>query len=149
MRVTRRADKSTVYRLWSIMGQPELYPNMCQRCLVGTLSAAAGQHVKFMYRSGMLLPWDTASTSCGRLPRLATPACIYLLPVMLLYCTSTLPLYSHNPLQDATLPHALLQCSAFSEQQAAKAAFWRSITAVLGEASEATVSCPAQGATYQ
>jgi hypothetical protein len=35
---------------------------------------------------------------------------------------------------DATLPHALLQCSAFSEQQAA---FWRSITAVLGEATVA------------
>jgi hypothetical protein len=52
-----------------------------------------------------------------KLRQVATPACIY--------CRSC---------SDATLPHALLQCSAFSEQQAA---FWRSITAVLGEATVA------------
>jgi hypothetical protein len=52
-----------------------------------------------------------------KLRQVATPACIY--------CRSC---------SDATLPHALLQCSAFSEQQAAS---WRSITAVLGEATVA------------
>ncbi len=45
MRVTRSSNKSSVYCLWSILGQPELYPNTCQQYLVGTLSA--GQH-KFL-----------------------------------------------------------------------------------------------------
>jgi hypothetical protein len=111
MRVTRRADKSTVYRLWSIMGQPELYPNMCQQYLVGPLSA--GQHAKFMCRSGMLLVGHRQY----KLRQVATPACVY--------CRSC---------SDATLPHALLQCPAFAEQQAA---FWQSITGVLGEATVA------------
>ncbi len=51
--------------------QPELYPNMCQRYLVGTLSA--GQHVKFMCMSGMLL----VEHRQYKLRQVATPACIY------------------------------------------------------------------------
>jgi hypothetical protein len=85
VRVTRRADKSTVYSIWSIMGRPELYPNVCQQYLVGTLSA--GQHVKFMCRSGMLLVGHRQH----QLRQVATPACVY--------CRSC---------SDATLPHALL-----------------------------------------
>jgi hypothetical protein len=111
MRVTRRSSKSTVYRLWSILGQPELYPNACQQYLVGTLSA--GQHMKFLCRSGMLLVGHRRHT----LRQVTTPACTY--------CQSC---------SDATPAHALLQCSAFSAQ---REAFWQSLTGVLGVATVA------------
>jgi hypothetical protein len=113
MRVARQSSKSTVstvYRLWSIMGQPELYPNACQQYLVGKLSA--GQHnvlarmhvMKFLCRSGMLLVGHRRH----QLRQVTTPACAY--------CRSC---------SDATPAHALLQCSAFT---AHIETFWQTVS---------------------
>jgi hypothetical protein len=111
LRVTRRSSKSMVYCLWSILGQPELYPNACQQYLAGMLSA--GQHMKFLCRSGMLLVGHRRH----QLRQATTPACAY--------CRSC---------SDATPAHALLQCSAFSAQ---REAFWQSFTCVLEVATAA------------
>jgi hypothetical protein len=75
---------------------------------VGTL--AAGQHMKLLCRSGMLLVGH-------QLRQVTTPACAY--------CQSC---------SDATSAHALLQCSAFSAQ---REAFWQSLTGALGVATVA------------
>ena len=105
MRLTCRSDMSTVYRLWCILGQPDLYPNAPQQYLAGCLSP--GQHMKFLCRSGMLLVGHRRH----QLRQVPTPACTF--------CRAC---------SDDTLPHAVLQCSAFAAQ---RDCFWLDLATVL------------------